>query len=328
MGFRPGAAAVAVCFACARAAQAEPVAVAVQGFYESPQLFAPAVYVVLPNDNGGLQFSQVGWTARFEGERFQTAHWSLNGALEFTPLYAQSSNLFYENGREDDSRDFRDTALVGNWGVAFRAPQFRAELRNVALKHWLEGLPESTAAMWRLPYTGADFQIAYQDLQGSDLYLARARGLKALGHAQALLGRSPFALAEATVSYGTRIGPLFALGGVRGVYVSQSNLVSRWLLGGSFDAQGAQALFGHPFAEYRVERAATALLRLDLDATRALSFGLRGAAALMPEGLHHGEAAVVTLDCASIVLSAGLGVPDLEGTRVRVFATVMAATFL
>jgi hypothetical protein len=218
--------------------------------------------------------------------------------------------------------------LLGNWGVAFRALHVHSELRYAMLKHWLEGLPDSTAAAWRLPYTGADFQLAYEHLHGSDLYRARARGLTAVAHVQALLGRNPFALAEAAVSHGARLGPLFALGSVRGVYVSQSNLVSRWLLGGSFDAQGAQALFGHPFAEYRVERAATALLRLDLEATRALSFGLRGAAALMPEGVHHGEAAVLTLDWASVVLSAGLGVPDLDGARVRTFATLMAATFL
>jgi hypothetical protein len=37
---------------------------------------------------------------------------------------------------------------------------------------------------------------------------------------------------------------------------------------------------------------------------------------------------VVTLDSASVVFSAGLGVPDLDSARIRAFATVMAATFL
>jgi hypothetical protein len=196
------------------------------------------------------------------------------------------------------------------------------------LKHWLDGLPESTASMWRSPYTGADFEVSYENLLSNDIYRSRARGLQASARAQALLGRTPFALAEAWFNYGTRLGPLFLLGGARGVYVTEQNLVSRWLLGGSFDAQGAQALFGHPFAEYRVTRAVTGLIRLDLEATRVLSFGLRGAAAAMSEGNHHGEAAVVTLDWQSLVLSAGLGVPDLKSARWHAFATVMVATFL
>ena len=219
-------------------------------------------------------------------------------------------------------------ALSTRWGVAWRATHFRSELRYVVLKHWLDGLPESTASMWRSPYTGADFEVSYENLLSSDVYRSRARGLQASARAQALLGRTPFALAEAWFNYGTRLGPLFLLGGARGVYVTEQNLVSRWLLGGSFDAQGAQALFGHPFAEYRVTRAVTGLIRLDLEATRVLSFGLRGAAAAMSEGNHHGEAAVVTLDWQSLVLSAGLGVPDLKSARWHAFATVMVATFL
>lgn len=321
---------VLLCLGLARAstARADPVVVAAQVFYESPQLFAPALIVALPNENGYFRFSQAGWTTRAEGERRQTLHWSLVGAAELTPLRAQSSNLFYEGGREDDSRDFRDTALTGSWGLAYRAPHVRSELRFVLHKQWLEGLPAATAAMWRSPYTGADGLVRYENLSGEDLYRARTRGLRAEARAQGLTGQTPFVLAEASLGYGGRAGPLFFLGGARAVYVSQGNLVSRWLLGGSWDALGAQALFGHPFAEYRVERAATGILRLDLEATRALSFGLRGAAALMPEGTHHGEAAVVYLDWASITFNAGFGVPDLHLPRWTAFASVTAATFL
>jgi hypothetical protein len=312
----------------ANLAQAEPAVLAVQGYYESPRLFAPAVYLVFPSANGDLGLSQVGWTTRLEGEWRQTSHVSLVGSTELTPLNAQSSNLFYRDGEEDDSRDFRDTSWNGTWGVALRASGLRSELRFVVLKHWLDDLPSSTVEMWRRPYTGADWLISYSDVSAHDVYLARSRGLKVTSRAQALLGQEPFLQAEASLSYSARAGPIFASSGARAVYVSQANLVSRWLLGGSWDALGGQALFGHPFAEYRVERAATGFVRLDWDATRAMTLGLRGAAALMPGEAHHGQAAVISIDWAGVVTSAGLAVPDLRFPRWTAFASVMAATFL
>jgi hypothetical protein len=310
------------------AAYADPVVLALQAYYESPQLFAPAMYLVLPDANGSLGLSQVGWTTRVDGEWRQRKHLALVGSAELTPFRAQSSNLFYDDdGREIDSADFRDTELAASWGLALRTNRVQSKLRFLVRKHWLDGLPAATSEMWRRPYAGPDFTLSYSALRSDDLYLARFQGLKAQLHAGALLGQTPFVQGEAWASYGERIGPFFALGGARAVYVSQGNLISRWLLGGSWDALAGQALFGHPFARYRVERAATAFVRLDWDATRSFSLGIRGAAAVMPGEAHHGEAAVLVLDWAGVVSSAGLAVPDLRLGRWTAFVSVMAATF-
>jgi hypothetical protein len=330
MGCERGAwGALVVTLLSTSSARADPIIVAAQALYESPMLVVPVALFASSSEAGEVRASQMGWTTSAHVEMVRTPTLSLVGTIDATPLYAHASNRVYRGGSEDASLEFRDTAVQPTWGLAWHSGvHAHADLRWTALKEWVDGIAERDASMWRRAYWGAQTSLSLAWTRSDDPMRFRWDGFKVFARAQGLVGEVPWWLGEADLGIGRRLGPLFAMANACGVYESASSSVARWIVGGSWDALGGQAVWGHPYGELRVDCAAIAGARLDLVTMRDVELGVRAAAMASRDGTTHGEAVQLSAAIAGVLVQAGVAAPDGEVKRALVFAAASAATFL
>ncbi len=182
--------------------------------------------------------------------------------------------------------------------------------------------------MWRFPYQGPELRLTYERVRSDDLYRARWDGTKLSLRSRALLGEVPWASADFTVGIGRKVGRWFTLAAMSASAVTTSNLVSRTLVGGSWDELGPSALFGHPYGEFRVMRSAVGMGRLDLQLYRDWEIGARVSGLASDEGYHYGSAFSTSVVLRGFLLCAGAAMPDVRFRDTLAFATLTTAIFI
>jgi hypothetical protein len=320
----------------AASARAETPVLFAGVLYESPMLVVPAVLAHVTLDSGEqINAAQRGWTTSAEYLRPLNVDLALVAGVELTPLYAHASNLIYLNGWREPSAEFHDTSALASTGVRIDVGRLlHGEARVFVLNEWLSDLDDRALAVaWREPYVGAQWSFDFADLRSDEPFRSRVDGLKARVEAQSFAGADGFVRARGWLSAGRRIGPVFVRGNALAFAVSTDNLVARELIGGSWDALLGAAVYGHPYAEFRVQRGIAANGGVDFELWRGVEIGVRGAALRAPQVEAHGEAVLASAQIMGVLITLGVATPDGDAFRARLdtllaFATISAATLV
>lgn len=313
----------------ATTASAEMKGIAVSVLVDSPGRFvAPIVLLSIPDaSDGELRLGQWGWTTAVDLKRAISPGWTFVAGAELTPWHAHASNLIYDSGERAPERDFIDTAAELRLGVRRRDGESLTSEWNVMVdKEWLANVAVASSEMWRSAYAGLELRETLEMLRSDDPYRSRFDGLKISALVRGYVGRVPYWRGALSASAGRKLGPAFIRLSVLGVRASLSNPVAQWLVGGSWDTLGTEALFGHPYAEYRISTGAVVNTGVDLRIAGDWEAGLRAGLLATSDGrLHHGEALQLSTILSGLMFYAAVGFPDAVFSRPAFYAGAAAA---
>jgi hypothetical protein len=304
-----------------------PKGLVLSALADSPGGFvAPVVLLSWPDSkNGDLLLSQWGWTTAADWERALTPDWKALAGAELTPWHAHASNLNYNQGERAPALDFTDTAAEIRFGLRRQlGPVLTSDASLLLNKEWLQSGTQPSE-MWRSVHVGLELRESLAIVRSEDPYRFRFDGWRLSATLRAYGGDVLWWRGALSAISGRKLGPLFLRASVAGLRSSSGNPVGQWLVGGSWDALGATALYGHPYAEYRVSTAAVANGGADLRLIGDWEVGLRGGVLLGPGGSHHGQYAQVSTILSGLLFYAGIGFRDSVFTRPALYAGAAGA---
>jgi hypothetical protein len=301
--------------------------------YESSHLLVPVVNVVSADDEGReWSVGVTGWTIGADWKLATIATRKRHLFARFTPVNANSSNFIYLDGVRDVAAEYRASALEGGAGIEIaHTRRWTGGYRVVALHHRVSGITDSrVSTFWRRPFAGVEVTQEYTRVTSEERFGSRWNGLKIAAVARQMGGAHTWTRAQLTAGVGKRTGPFF-LSGRGAAFAGHSlNIVNAFVLGGSWDVPAAEMVPGYRYAEFRLSRAATAGVALDIRLHRFWEIGLRAGALKGPSVNVQGTALQVGTVWRGAVFNAGVAFPSAMGSnrnkgRTVAFATVTAA---
>jgi hypothetical protein len=283
--------------------------------YESADLIAPnGLLLILPHDSSPSGRAGVAWNVGLRGstlmvealKRFSTRFELLVGG-DLTPFSANGSSRIYKDGRHEPDLGFTNRSYQARAGVRFqRASAWRTDLQLLALKESVDGVDND---VWRRPYGGVGVAQSYRRVVSEDSLRSRFDGLKASAAAQGFFGSNAWWRGQVVAGGGKRIGNLFLRGQASAFGGHGLNTVSRFLVGGSWDAGEGLPLYGFHYAQFRVNRGAVLNSGADFRLRGAWEVGIRGGYLNSPDKRARGAAITLGTIWNGVAWHVGMGIP-------------------
>lgn len=310
-----------------RAAAEEPLTVALGAAGESSTaVVAPTVYVRAPLDDRHLLWaSQIGWTSSLGYEARLSRQTALLLEIRGTPWRANLADVAFQDGRLVEEGTFEAAQLVGDVGIRYSGESdHRAELALAIFHPFVEGLPAETLDRWNTLHIGARLHLRAAWLRSDDPLRGRSDGLSLRADVRGFVGSSPWVDARIAVQGGRRWGRFFLSGSLSGFHITSADAFSRVAVGGSWDALGADAVYGFPLGAYRLASGAVLSVRSDIVLFGPLELGLRGSALASPDGLSYGGAVQLMLRVWGVDIHAGVGLGRPENFAPNAYGSLRA----
>ena len=250
---------------------------------------------------------------------YATKSWIASAS--FTPLHSHSSNRIYVDGKRDRDLEYDNSTIEVNAGRIDRlSDRWSSDVRGVVLS---ERVPDDDR--WDKPYAGIRVVQTYRDKRVEDPLLLRAEGFEASVQMEAFAGHRAWTRATVNEAFHRRAGA-WNVGERASVFTGSAlDIVNRFLIGGSWPVTGLNPLYGYRYAEFRIDRGATATVDVERSGV-ALHVSALAASGLRRQG--------VALDVArrwrGLGVRAGVAIPHQNGrhvSRVVLYGSVLGAFF-
>lgn len=294
--------------------------------YESG-LVAPAVELRSVAEDGSLWKAGInGWAISIDRERPIERGRRLLFGITATPYDAHSSRRIFQNGRRARELEFDDAALVLRGGMRIRQGEhaFIEPFLVAGTERIGSNAPQALRDNWRLPYAGIQVTQTIRFVTADDPFISRIDGIEITATAEAYRGNRTWTRGLIAERAGLPLGRVhlrqsFALFGGSGL-----DTVNAFLAGGSWDALGPLAVYGTPYAGFRVKKGAMLSGGADLALTSSLDAGVR--ASVVRAGSAHttGAMLLATEHLGGFRIIAGAGRSE---HRTMVTLTVAGAMF-
>lgn len=280
--------------------------------YESPSLVAPAVLLVWSGADGRTwRAGLTGWTLAGEWSRRDSPARTVLASAWLTPMNANGSDRIYRDGTRVPELEYGNAAAGVGLGVRYHAdPAWLSEIRLVGHYERVTGLPEATLDRWRRPLVGLEVGQTYQRVTAEDPLRSTLEGLRVQARLQAFAGPIAWGRMTATLDAGHALGRLLVRGGASYMFGYELDTVSAFLVGGSWDSPGLLALYGHPYAAFRVARGALLRGAVDVPLGGEWRLGFRAAHLASPDAVHSGGMVRVGTSLSGISAYVGAAAPD------------------
>lgn len=301
--------------------------------YESSRLVVPVVFVVSSNDDGReWSLGLTGWTLTADWKTPADERRKRHVFARITPINANASNFIYRDGVRDEAAEYRGSAVEAGAGIEFaHTRRWTGGYRAFVMYQRVGGLSDSdVAAFWRRPFGGIELTQQYARVTSDERFGSRWEGVKIAATGRAMAGAHTWSRADLTAGVGKRAGRFFLFGRGAGFAGRSLNLANAFVLGGSWDVPSAAMLPGYRYAEFRVERAASAGAAVDVRLRGPWEIGVRGGWLKAPGTSAQGAALQVGTVWRGAAFNAGVAFPihayanQIRGSQV-IFATVTAA---
>lgn len=328
---RPGLLVLAACLARPMLAHAQVRVLAATVEYESPSLVAPVGLFSRVSDSGTWMAGFVGWTGLVEETRLTGPDRAVVLRASLTPFNGNASRYLYTDGVRDTNLSFSDASLQISAGIRRGQPAgARAEMRLIGLYESVGGLPDSVLKHWRSPFVGLGLRLGASRVRSEDVFDARREGIWASAEGEALTGSRTWWRASMLAGGGRKAGALFLRANGTLLFSGNTDVVSRHLVGGSWDLPDQAPLYGHRYAEFRVERGAVLGGGIDLRLVGELDLGVRYAYLVSPSLERDGAAIRLSTVWSGLAINIGVGAPARRLLRADwggaiIFAGVSAA---
>ena len=292
------------------------------------------VIIVASADDEGREWivGLTGWTISADWKAATSGTRKRHIFARLTPMNANSSNFIYRDGVRDAAAEYRASSLEGGAGIEIaHTRRWTGGYRVLAMYNRIAGLSDSNVStFWRQPFAGVEIMQRYTRVTSEERFGSRWDGLKIAAAGRTLAGARTWTRAQVTGGVGKRTGPLF-LSGRGSAFTGHSlNIVNAFVLGGFWDVPSAEMVPGYRYAEFRLNRAASAGAAVDIRVHGFWEIGLRAGALKGGRINARGAALQVGTVWRGAVFNAGLAFPQaMRSDRNRrspvAFATVTAA---
>lgn len=261
---------------------AEERSLLISGIFADPSVVGPFVRYTT-GDPAGTEYSAtlLGWTLEGQWIKHRSPRQAFVLSADVTPVNAHSSDRIYVGGERVHELEYEASSYRIRGGLRL-TPNERSttDLLVVGLVERVDDLEDSAVTQfWDEPFVGVDLAHTYQVTSSNnplDALVARFDGFSVTARVEAFSGRETWA----RVSLGQRSGAQFGKFHLRQSLLVLSgkslNVVSRAVIGGSWDVLGEAALYGSRYAEFRVARGVLANAGADYELPRGWRVGVRG----------------------------------------------------
>ena len=299
--------------------------------FETTTLVVPAIGVRSTDDRGHEWNAWLtGWTVGADWSVARTPRRRWRVVARVTPVNAHSSNYIYVDGQRDLAASFSAASIDAAAGAeVVHSPRWTGHYRGLFLYDRIRGVPARLREAWNHPFAGIATVQRYSRVRSETRFGSRWEGWKAEAAAEIYSGGHTWSRLRASAGGGHRRGPVFLSAGAAAISGQSLDTVSAFLIGGSWNLAVPDLLVGYRYAEFRVNRAATAAGGVDLRLRGALEVGVRGAVMKAPGLAARGAALQITTLWNGALFEAGVARPYTPGgqgpRRPVLFATVTAA---
>lgn len=272
-----------------------------------------------------------GWTASMSVERPMNRSLVFVGSVAATPYNANSSLRAYRDGRREGDLEYDAASYTARGGVRIRQSERSTTEVQLLVGRDVIGsdAPDMLRNDWDAPYAGVIGSQRYRRVTASDPFTSRIDGLEVLARAEIYGGGHLWSRLMLTETAGSSFGRIHVQQSVMIVAGSNLDRVSSFLVGGSWDVLGPQAIYGRRYAEYRVTRGVVANVAVDHPLGTRWNVGGRVSAFRGPGVTTYGSALQASTRLRGFRLTIGAAAPfsgDGEHPKM-IYASVSTAVF-
>jgi hypothetical protein len=295
--------------------------------YESG-LAAPSIELRSVAADGSLWRAGInGWSVALGRERLLNHDRRLILDVTATPYDAHSSRRIYRDGVRRRDLEFDDAAITARGALRFRESEHASVEPGVVIGKEIIGnnAPAALRDAWRSPYAGISVIQRIRFITAEDPFTNRIDGIDVTATGEAYRGNRTWTRAIVTENGGASFGRIHLRQSIAAFRGSGLDMVSAFLIGGSWDLLGSTAVYGRRYAEFRVTRGLNANGGADVAITRSFDLGLRVSAFRSGSTHTTGTMLQATQRVGGLRLTVGAG---RSQHRTTVIATVGGAVFL
>jgi len=273
-----------------------------------------------------LSIAVNGWTMSAEMTRRLTPRRRRAASLSITPLRAHSSDQIYVDGERRPDLEFDDTSIELTFGsVDTLGERWTSDIRIVGLYERLEGSDAETRSFWSAPYVGVRTRQSYRHITAEDPLLLTFEGSEVRGDAELFVGQEAWLRLALAQRFHRRVGRVSAGESVVAFHGRSLNTVNAFLAGGSWPLADLQPLYGHRYAELRLDRGVAVNGDVHYVLRRNVTLAVHGSILRSRDIDARGVAVDVSGAWRGVGVRVGVGRGD---DRVVVYGSILAARFV
>jgi hypothetical protein len=316
-----------VTFCAAIAAHGEDLKVISAAVLYESGLAAPVVDLRSVAEDGALWHAGInGWAISIDRERPVERGRRLIFGITATPYDAHSSRRIFQNSQRARGLEFDDAALLLRGGMRIREGEhaFIEPFVIAGTERIGSNAPRALRENWRLPYAGVQVTQTVRFVTADDPFISRIDGVEMTATAEAYRGNRTWTRAMIGERAGLPFGRVHLMQSLAIFGGSGLDTVNAFLIGGSWDALGPLAVYGTPYADFRVKNGAVLNGGADVSISPSLDAGVRASAARAGSTHTTGAMLLATEHLGGIRIIAGAG---RSQHRTMVTFTVAGAMF-
>ena len=300
----------------ARELGAEDRALLVAGVFADSSIVGPVLRFTA-GDPDSSEYSLILLGGTLDGQwikhRSRRQAWLLSA--DVTPFNAHLSNRIYVEGDRAHELEYEAASHRVHAGLRFTPnAHSTTDVHLVGLFEQITDIDDAHVRnFWEGPFLGVDASHTYSRVVQDRPLIASFDGFAVSARVEVFSGPETWSRATVSQRSGVQKGKFHFRQSVLAVGGKGLNVVSRVLVGGSWDVLGETALYGHRFGEFRVARGALANAGVDYSLPRNWRVGVRGSY-LHSDAAHvYGTALNVSKLRRVLGFNFGVGFPQPRG---------------
>lgn len=292
---------------------AQDRALLVSGVFADSSIVGPAVRFSTSDPKGSewlLTLLGSSFDAQFVKHRSPRHAWVFSA--DATPFNAHLSNRMYVEGKRAHELEYEAASHRLQAGIRFTPNE--SSTTDIQLVGLLEQITdiEDTAIrnFWEGPFFGIDVSHTYKRFSSESPLIAAFTGFSVNVRAELFGGPETWSRLTVSQRSGVQVGNVHLRQSVLVMGSRNLNVVSRALVGGSWDVLSETALYGHRYGEYRVARGVVANAGADYLLPRNWRVGLRASYLNSDVADVYGSAVNVSKVWKTFGFNFGIGMPQ------------------
>lgn len=295
---------------------AEEKSLLVSAIFADSSIVGPALrYTTGDSEKTEYAIALLGWTIEGEMVKHRSPRQAFLLSADLTPVNAHSSDRIYVRGERAHELEYEASSFRVRGGLRL-TPTERSttDLRVAALVERVDELNDPRVVdFWEGPFVGLDVTHTWKLMRSETPLISTFDGVMLSARGEVYTGQETWSRVSVTQRAGWRFGKVHLRESVHGMTGSSLNVVNRFIVGGSWDVLGENAVYGTRFGEFRIERGFIASAGADYALPHNWTAGVRASYMNSDVVDTHGFALNATKVRRTYGINVGIGFPKDRG---------------
>jgi len=295
---------------------AEERSLLVSGIFADSSIVGPVLQYTT-GDRATTEYSLalLGWTIDGEMVKHRSARQAFLLSADITPVNAHSSDRIYLNGERAHELEYEAASYRVRTGLRLTPTEHSTtDLRVAALMERVSDLSDGRVVdFWEGPFVGLDVTHTWKMMRSESPLISSFDGVLISARAEVFTGQETWSRLSVRQSAGRRFGKVHLRESLHAMTGKSLNIVNRFVVGGSWDVQGENAIYGSRFGEFRIARGVIASAGADYALGRNWTAGVRASYLRSDVTRTHGFALNATKMRRTYGFNVGVGFPKDQG---------------